>query len=118
MFFWQKVSEVTKVEMLTDDVDEAVAIDAIVITNSMSVFGQLHLVAVAIVVVQLVHLVRHGLDGDGHHEFVAGVDLMLTLVVAVADTFKLNSFEQNITIVTDVLWHLRICSKSLEMGEF
>lgn len=73
--------------MLTDDVDAAVAIDAIAITNSKSVFDQLDLVAVVIVVVQLVHLVRHDLDVDGRHEFVAGADLMLTLVVAVADKF-------------------------------
>lgn len=73
--------------MLTDDVDEAVAIDAIAITNLKSVFDQLDLVAVAIVVVQLVHLVHHGLDVDGRHELVVVADLMLTLVVAVADKF-------------------------------
>lgn len=74
--------------MHTDGVDEAVAIDAIAITNSKSVFDQWDLVAVAIVVVQLVHLVRHDLDVvDGHHEFVAGADLMLMLVVAVAKKF-------------------------------
>lgn len=74
------------IKMHTDDVDEAVAIDAIAITNSKSVFDQLDLVAVAIVVVQLVHLVRHDLDVvDGRHGFVVGADLMLTLVVAVAN---------------------------------
>lgn len=74
--------------MLTDDVDAAVVIDAIAIKNLMSVFDQLHLVAVAIVVAQFVHLVHHDLDEDGRHEFVAEADLMLRLVVAAADKIE------------------------------
>lgn len=70
------------IQNVTDDVDEAVAIDVIVITNSMLAFDRLDLV-VAVIAAVIVHLDQNGQDADELHEFVA-VDLMPMLVAVAA----------------------------------